>query len=65
MIYASGDNPADVLDKAACVVAFLTEALTDGRGPQDGIRLTAEALAGLALVTKALHADLRQAAAAE
>lgn len=62
IIYAPGDHPADVLGRAAAVVAFLSESLTEGRRPGESLTLSDAALLGLALITQELSASLTQAA---
>ncbi len=57
-IYESGDNPADVLDRAAAVVAFINEMLTEGRQPGQQLTLSDDALYGLALITQDLRVSL-------
>lgn len=64
MVYDPGDLPADVLFRAASVVAFLTEALTRDLKAGRGLVLSDEALAGYDLITQSLANDLRLAARA-
>lgn len=62
IVYSQGDNIADVLNKTAAVMAFLAEFLTEGRGPEEDVVLSAEAVTGLALITQDVRAGLEQAA---
>lgn len=61
-IYTPGDNVADVMYRAASVVAFLSETLTEGRKPGDSLILSDDALHGLNLITQDLRYSLCQAA---
>ena len=61
-IYTPGDNVADALHRAGAVVAFLSEALTEGRKPGESLTLSDDALYGLALVTEDLRVSLFRAA---
>ncbi len=61
-IYIPGSAPADTMDRAAAVVAFLTESLTEGRRPGESLTLSDNALYGLALITQDLRVSLSQAA---
>jgi hypothetical protein len=62
LIHSPGDLPADVMHRAAAVVALLSEALCEGRRPGDDLTLSDNALHGLALITQALRCDLCRAA---
>ena len=64
MVYDSGDLPADVLFRAASVVAFLTEALTGDLKAGQGLVLSDEAVSGLSFIAQELENDLRLAARA-
>lgn len=61
-IYIPGQTTADTLDRAAAVVAFLSESLTEGRPPGSGLTLSDDALYGLTLITQDLRVSLLQAA---
>jgi hypothetical protein len=62
LIHDPGDHPADVLNRAVAVLAFIEEALSDGRPPGTGLTLSDEALHGLCLITQDLRCGLCRAA---
>lgn len=57
-IYSPDDNPADILDRAAAVVAFISEILTEGRQPGQHLTLSDDAIYGLTLITQDLRVSL-------
>jgi len=61
-IYIPGSDPADTMGRAAAVVAFLSESLTEGRRPGESLTLSDDALYGLALITQELRVSLALAA---
>lgn len=61
-IYTPGDNVGDVLHRAAAVVAFISESLTEGRKPGEHLTLSDDALHGLNLITQDLRCSLCHAA---
>lgn len=51
----------DILSRASSMMAFVEEALVEGRGPGQGITLSAEALDGLAIIAREVKQAVREA----
>lgn len=49
------DMAVDVLDRVSRVMSFIEEVLVDGRKPEEGLTLSAEALDGLVIIAKGVN----------